>query len=135
MDGRLARRYPALAFPEIRGVRLAPIGAAATLVNLSATGVLVECASRAVPGSPMTVQFEGTFAPASIDSRAVRCEVSGIAADGSLRFRIGLAFNTRIAIPMEAEEAVNENSAENSAPPPPAAATPAEPTPAPRNRW
>jgi len=131
---RAARRYPALSFPEIRAVRLAPIGAPATLVNLSATGILVECASRAVPGSPMTVQFEGTFTPASIDSRAVRCEVCGIAADGSLRFRIGLAFNARIALPMKADEALDASPAADSAPPP-AAAPPPLPAPVPRNRW
>jgi len=135
MTERPARRYPALAFPEIRGVRLAPIGAAATLVNLSATGILVECASRAVPGSPMTVQFEGTFTPASIEGRAVRCEVSGIAADGSLRFHIGLAFKTRIAIPRETGEAVDESPRADPAAPPPAAPAPAVPAPVPRNRW
>jgi hypothetical protein len=131
---RAARRYPALSFPEIRAVRLAPIGAAATLVNLSATGILVECASRAVPGSPMTVQFEGTFTPASIDSRVVRCEVSGIAADGSLRFRIGLVFTTRIAIPVKADDALVASPVVDSAPPP-AAAPPPLPAPVPHNRW
>ena len=40
---RPARRYAAATFPEIRGIRLLPSGAEATLVNLSATGVLVEC--------------------------------------------------------------------------------------------
>ncbi len=135
MGERPARRYPVLAFPGILGVRLAPIGAAAKLVNLSDTGVLVECASRAVAGSPMTVQFEGRFTPASIDSHVVRCEVSGIAADGSLRFHIGLAFNMRIALPIEAEETVDGTPAAGSAPPPPSAGAPALPPPVPRNRW
>jgi len=126
------RRHPALAFPEIRGVRLAPIGAAAKLVNLSATGVLVECDSRGVPGTPMTVQFEGTFTPPSIDSHVIRCEVCGISADGSLRFHIGLAFNTRIALAVDAGEGVAETPAANAAPPPAAAAGAKR---VPRNRW
>ena len=132
---RPARRYPALAFPEIRAVRLAPIGAAGTLVNLSATGVLVECATRAVPGTPLTVQFDGTFLPASIESRVIRCEVVGIASDGSLRFHIGLAFETRIALRLDAEEAVEQDPAPPSDTPPQAAPAPAAASAIPRNRW
>jgi len=58
----VARRYPASAFPEILGIRLAPTGATATLVNMSATGVLVECASRPLPGAVLTVHFTGRSA-------------------------------------------------------------------------
>jgi hypothetical protein len=50
-SGRPARRYAAHSFPEIQGIRLVPPGAAVTLVNLSATGVLVECESRLLPGA------------------------------------------------------------------------------------
>jgi hypothetical protein len=85
-----------------------------------------------VPGAAVTVHFKGTFNPASIEGRAVRCEVAGIAADGSLRFHLGLAFNTRIALPNEAEDEVVARAATTSAPPLAAAAVVA---PVLRNRW
>ena len=131
-----ARRYPASAFPEIQGIRLAPPGVAATLVNLSAAGVLVECASRLLPGTVLTVHFKGTFNPASIESRVVRCEVAGIATDGSLRLHLGLAFSTRIALPNEADDDVDACAAAPSAPPLAAAAVAAGvAAPVLRNRW
>jgi len=98
MNERASRRHLAASFPEIRGVRLAPLGGDATLVNLSSTGVLVECASRVSVGTALTVTFEGTFTPSSVVSRVTRCEVSGIAGDGSLRFHLGMAFDRRIAV-------------------------------------
>jgi hypothetical protein len=128
----VARRYPASAFPEIQGIRLAPPTVGATLVNLSATGVLVECASRLLPGTVLTVHFNGTFNPASIESRLVRCEVAGIATDGSLRFYLGLAFSTRIALPNEADDDVDVREA---APPAPPVAAAAVAPPVLRNRW
>jgi hypothetical protein len=131
----VARRYPASALPEIQGIRLAPLGVAATLVNLSATGALVECASRPVPGEALTVHFQGTFNPPSIASQVVRCEVAGIAADGSLRYRLGLAFSTRIALPNEAEDDVDARAAAPSAPPLAAATPAAVAVPVLRNRW
>ena len=134
----VARRYPASAFPEIQGIRLASSRVAATLVNLSAAGVLVECASRLLPDTVLTVYFDGTFKPASIESRVVRCEVAGIATDGSLRFRLGLAFSMRIALPNEANDNVDVRAAAPSAPPlaaPAAPAAPAVAAPVLRNRW
>jgi hypothetical protein len=101
---RSLRRHPASAFPEITGVRLVPVGAVGVLLNLSATGVLIECASRVVPGTSLTVHFEGTFIPASVESRVVRCEVTGITSDGSLRFQLGLAFRTQISLACDAHD-------------------------------
>jgi hypothetical protein len=132
MSEPVARRYPASAFPGIQGIRLAPPGVAATLVNLSATGVLVECASRPLPGTLLTVHFAGTFSPAAIESRVVRCEVAGIAKDGSLRYHLGLAFSTRLALPDVSEGDVEARAAAPSAPPLAPAAMSA---PALRNRW
>jgi len=135
----VARRYPASAFPEILGIRLAPTGATATLVNMSATGVLVECASRPLPGAVLTVHFTGTFSPASMKSRVIRCEVAGIAADGSLRYHVGLAFSTRIALPNEIEDGVDASVAAPPGPPLAAAVVAAAAAdmvaPALRNRW
>jgi hypothetical protein len=103
---RAPRRYPASAFPEIQGIRLAPLGATSTLVNLSATGILVECTEGVLLGTVLTVHFQGTFSPASIEGRVARCQVSGIAADGSLRYHLGLAFSTRLNLATEAEDRV-----------------------------
>ena len=139
MGERVACRYPASAFPEIEGIRLAPSGAAATLVNMSATGGLVECTSRAAPGAALTLHFKGTFEPASIKARVVRCEVAGIAADGSLRFHLGLAFSTRLVLPDKAENEVDASAIELSAPPLAFVAAGAAATdvvaPVLRNRW
>jgi hypothetical protein len=128
----VARRYPASAFPEIQGIRLAP-GAAATLLNMSATGALVECASRLSPGTTLTIHFDGTFKPASMKSRVVRCEVVGIKTDGSLRLHLGHAFSTRIALPKQAEDDVDAPATRPSGPPSAAAAPVAAPQL--RNRW
>jgi len=128
---RAPRRYPASAFPDITGVRLVSVGSPATLVNLSATGMLVACSSRVVPGSAQTVVFEGSFLPKSVECRVVRCEVTGIAADGALCFHVGLAFTSRIALPFDTAEDADDQ---------PDSPAPAEaPAPSyssePRNRW
>lgn len=138
-DELVARRYPAAEFPEIQGIWLSPPGAAATLVNLSATGVLVGCAARLAPGTVLTVHFKGTFKPATLESRVVRCEVAGIAADGSLQFQLGLAFSTRIALAQDADEANGTPEAVGSDVPlavvAAAAVAPRGPEPVLRNRW
>ncbi len=97
-SNRLAPRYKASSFPGITGVRLAPYGGDATLVNISSSGLLVECASRVSPGMPLTILFEGTFTPPSIEARAVRCEVAGIGGEGSLRYSVGLVFSRPIQL-------------------------------------
>jgi PilZ domain len=136
---RVARRYPASAFPEIARVRLMPGDIAATLVNLSATGILVECASSQHMGGLLTVHFEGTFIPAIIRARVVRCEVAGIASDGSLQFRVGFAFTERIALPNDVEDADGPKAAEGAEPALVAAGVSAVmapvSTPILRNRW
>jgi hypothetical protein len=130
--GRAPHRYPASAFPEIQGIRLSPIGVTGALVNLSATGVLVECTEGVLLGTVLTVNFQGTFSPALVEGRVARCQVSGIAADGSLRFHLGLAFNTRLALAAEAEDYANVPETASSAPPVAAAAGGARVL---RNRW
>jgi hypothetical protein len=137
MGDRVARRHSASSFPEIRGVRLPPLRAAASLVNLSATGVLVETADRPALGTSLTVHFDGPFDPASIEGRVVRCEVGGISADGSLRYHLGLAFSRRITLSQDANAEVDARTAVPAAPP--LAAAPvlaaAADAPALRNRW
>ena len=142
-DELVARRYPASEFPEIQGIWLSPPGTAASLINLSATGVLVGCAARLLPGTLLTVSFKGTFKPATIESRVVRCEVAGIASDGSLQFQLGLAFSARIALAQDADTEIEEPEAlvkpAADGPSLPlavvAAADPRRSTPVLRNRW
>lgn len=138
-----ARRYDARSFPEIEGIRLAPAGAVATLVNMSSTGALVECECRILPGAGLIVEFLGTFKPASVESRVVRCEVIGFGVDSSVRYRLGLAFSTKIPLPNEAREGTGAPAEAPPVPPPAPAAGP-PPAPAavapagvrvPRNRW
>ena len=131
---RAARRYAASSFPQIQEVRLVPPGAVASLVNLSTSGILVECESRLVPGSILTVEFTGTFTPSSMEGRVIRCEVIGIATGGSLRYRIGLAFSTPIALPTETADQ-SEAPAPAPAAPPPVTAVAAAGPPVLRNRW
>jgi hypothetical protein len=118
-DSRLDPRYPASAVPSIVGVRLAP-GGAVELVNISRSGVLVEGRTRLVPGTRVTVIFDGAFTPASNDAKVIRCQVSSMA--GSiLHYHTGIQFERRL----EALDTV--------APAPPAhAPEPSSPTHAPR---
>jgi hypothetical protein len=116
MGERPARRHPASSFPGIRGVRLAPLRATAGLVNLSATGALVETTDRPALGSTLTVCFDGPFDPASIEGRVVRCEVAGISADGSLRYHLGLAFSRRVTLAQDANAEVDARTAVPAAP-------------------
>lgn len=131
-----ARRYGPSSFPGIEEIQLVPPGAPAILVNLSATGLLVESEARLGPGTDVSVEFGGGFTPSSAESRVIRCEVIGITAGGSLRYRIGLAFNARIPLPNETgsdEAQPSDEVAVAAAPPPPAPG--AAPPRILRNRW
>jgi hypothetical protein len=143
---RVDPRYPAAAIPAITAMRLSP-GGAVTLVNISASGVLVEGKTRFVPGTRVTVHFEGAITPNQIKARVIRCQVSAIGGGGSLQYQSAIAFEGRMDLPVD--EAVAP-----SLPPPPAveepppsskkgkaAAAAAPPPPAPTspprvyNRW
>ena len=113
-----ARRVPGEAVTAITGLRLHPPGAEASVVNISATGVLSETAAKYRVGSPVQVQFEGNFAKRTVDGRVVRCEVATMGRDGVLRYHVAIEFDA--PIPLE------EPGAANAAPPPPAGV---------RNRW
>jgi hypothetical protein len=119
---RVDPRYPAAAVPGITAMRLSP-GEAVTLVNISASGVLVEGKTRFVPGTRVTVHFEGTIKPNQIKARVVRCQVSAIGGGGSLQYQSAIAFEGRMELPVE------ESALPPGAVPPPA---PAEEAPAPK---
>lgn len=127
---RADTRYPAAAVPGIKGIKLSP-GDAVGLLNVSASGVLVEGKTRFVPGTRVTVAFDGPVTPKQIKGRIVRCQVSAIAAGGSLQYQSGIAFEGRITLPLD--ESVETPAAEPEKKP--AAAPGAPASPAVRNRW
>jgi hypothetical protein len=93
-DVAIDPRYPATAFPSITSVRLSP-GDAVDLVNISKSGVLVEGRTRFVPGTRVTVIFDGGFAPAQSKGKVVRCQVSSISG-GTLRYQSGIQFEKKL---------------------------------------
>ncbi len=97
---RVDPRYPAAAIPAITAMRLSP-GEAVSLVNISASGVLVEGKTRFVPGTRVTVHFEGTIKPNQIKARVVSCQVSAIGGGGSLQYQSAIAFEGRMDLPVE----------------------------------
>jgi hypothetical protein len=97
-ERRMAPRHPAEAMPSITGVRLSPGGREAWLVNISCTGVLLRCATKLPPGTPVQVTLEGTFQPGSIKGRVARCFVADIGRPVGLSYHIGIHFNETITI-------------------------------------
>lgn len=98
IENRKTDRRDASLVPTITAVRLSPHGAEAKLLNISTTGVLVECATRLQPGSSVTVIFEGGFSPSSVDSRVARSAVVAVNKGGGMRYQIGLAFKQPISL-------------------------------------
>jgi hypothetical protein len=131
-------RYPAEAIPAITSMRLSP-GDAVRLVNLSASGVLVEGKTRFVPGTRVGVIFEGPKAPATVKGRVVRCQVSAIAGGGSLQYQSAIQFEQKIEVPVD-EASLPQQPTPAAAPAPAKAAgskKQAEPPPPAKlsNRW
>jgi hypothetical protein len=93
-EARIDSRFPASAVPTITSVRLSP-GDAVDLVNISKSGVLVEGRTRFVPGTRVTVLFDGGFTPASHKGKVVRCQVSSISG-GALRYQSGIQFERKL---------------------------------------
>ena len=130
-------RFPASAVRAITGVRLSP-GDTVELVNISRSGVLVEGRTRFVPGTRVTVIFEGSFSPSQLKGRIVRCQVSSIH-DGALRYQSGIQFEKKLeSHPGEvAEPPVPTPTPSPLVKTAPAAVPPKEPQVATRlmNRW
>jgi hypothetical protein len=106
-EQRSAVRIPAARLPSIDSVRLSPGDLPSTLVNISTSGVLVECASKPRPGSAVTVNFTGGFTPASVRGRVARTIVASLGKDGVLHYMIGIAFDE----PIELDDQVDEPAA------------------------
>ena len=90
-EHRGATRRPASAVPSITGIRFVAYGEA-KLVNISTSGLLAECGERIKPGSLVTIVFEGSFVPRTIDAQVTRNCVAFMGAGGGLRYHVGLAF-------------------------------------------
>jgi hypothetical protein len=134
---RVDPRYPAAAIPAITGMRLSP-GEAVTLVNISSSGVLVEGKTRFVPGTRVTVHFEGAIRPNQIKARVVRCQVSAIGGGGSLQYQSAIAFEGRMDLPVEEASLPHMAPVEEPPPPPKKGKAAAPPPAAParnQNRW
>ena len=102
-EQRTATRIPAAHVPSIEAVRLSPGDMISTLVNISTSGALVECTAKPRPGSAVTVNFVGTFKPASVRGRVARTMVASLAKDGVLNYMVGIAFDQ--PIPLEEQVA------------------------------
>ena len=91
-----APRRPASAVPSITGLRISPPGFKATLVDISASGLLAEWGVALKIGQVVTVNFEGTFGPQPVKAHVVRSSVASMTSAG-VRYHVGLAFMTVIA--------------------------------------
>jgi hypothetical protein len=107
-----APRQPASAVPSIKGLRISPPGFKATLLDISATGLLAEWGVALKIGQAVTVDFEGTFSPPSFGAHVVRSAVASMTS-GGVRYHIGLAFTAPIAF--EDKPPPSETSAEDDA--------------------
>ena len=131
-------RYPASAVPEITSVRLSS-GDAATLIDISASGILLEGKTRLVPGKQVTIELEGTISQKQIKGKVVRCQVSAIES-GSLQYRTAVAFAQRLELAIDASAPVTIPGSAEEAPTRKGAMAEAVGTPAPEprrvfNRW
>jgi len=91
-----ASRRPASALPSIKSLRISPPGFKATLVDISASGLLAEWGVALKIGQAVTVDFEGTFSPSSLQAQVVRSAVASMTS-GGVRYYLGLAFTAPIA--------------------------------------
>lgn len=107
-------RYPASALPGITGMRLSP-GDNVRLLNISASGVLVEGKTRFVPGTRVSVIFEGPSAPKTVKGKVVRCQVSSIGGGGSLQYQSAIAFEAKIELPVDEATLPHQGASADSA--------------------
>jgi PilZ domain-containing protein len=117
----IAPRRPASALPSIKGLRISPPGSKATLIDISASGLLAEWGVALKIGQAVTVNFEGTFVPQSVEAQVVRSSVASMTSAG-VRYHVGLVFTSPIAL----DDTSPETGAAND-PAPAAVADPPQP--------
>ena len=89
-DRRGAQRLPASDLPWITGVRVGHV-ADTQVINVSSTGVLVQCQARLVPGQETILQIVGVENRFRIAGHVVRCEVTDVR--GELQYEVAVAFD------------------------------------------
>jgi hypothetical protein len=97
VERRAAPRHSREAVPEITSLRILP-GESATLMNVSAAGLLMEGTKRFAPGVAVTVVFDGSITTRSVTGRVVRCQVTAISPAGILHYQTALAFEGRLCL-------------------------------------
>ena len=102
-------RRPASAVPSITGLRISPPGLEATLVDISANGLLADWGVALRIGQAVKVTFEGTFSPTIVEARVVRSAIAAMTPAG-IRYHVAVAFTTPIVL---------DPPATATAPPPP----------------
>jgi hypothetical protein len=95
-EQRSAARIPAARIPSIQAVRISPGDSTCALVNISTSGLLVECTSKPRPGSAVTLTFVGSFVPGTVKGRVARTMVASLGKDGVLHYMVGVAFDEPI---------------------------------------
>ena len=108
VERRADPRHQRDAVPEITSLRVLP-GESATLLNISASGLLMEGTKRFGPGVAVTVVFDGSIATRSIAARVVRCQVTAISPAGVLQYQTALAFDGRLILAADAAHATATN--------------------------
>jgi len=93
----IAPRRPASAVPAITGLVISPPVAKASLVDISASGLLAEAGVPLRIDLAVKITFEGTFEPRSVEARVVRSSVAAMTPAG-VRYHIGLAFKAAIQL-------------------------------------
>jgi hypothetical protein len=142
-ERRFEPRFKAADMPSITGVRLSPLGIKAQLVDISTTGVLIECGTRIQPGSNVNVTFEGDPSLPTVGGRIARTTVAALDQSGSLRYHVGIAFSAPIPLKTPAAPAVSVVAAPVAPEPiqgpvveaPPVQEPVVEAPPVPFNRW
>ena len=83
--------------PSILGLRISPPGSKATLIDISASGLLAEWGVVVRNGQAVTVNFDGTFVPQSVEAQVVRSSVASMTSTG-VRYHVALVFTSPIAL-------------------------------------
>ena len=83
--------------PSITGLRISPPGSGATLVDISAHGLLAEWGVAPRIGQAVKVTFEGTFSPTTVEARVVRSAIAAMT-PGGIRYHVAVAFTTPVAL-------------------------------------
>lgn len=132
-ERRFEPRFKAADMPYITGVRLSPLGIKAQLVDISTTGILIECGTRIQPGSSVSVTLEGETPIPTVGGRIARTTVAALDQKGSLRYHVGIAFTS--PIPLKTPPAAAAAVVVPPASPKPDRESVIETQPVPINRW